>query len=350
MIESDISTESVVDPILETLQARKVHARVLVVDDYVQNVELLEALLTSMGYSVIKAYNGAEALKAVSESFPDLILLDVLMPGMDGYEVCRRLKSQESTRLIPVVMITALNCLEDRVRGIEAGADDFITKPFQRPELVARIKSLVRVRMLLSELENAKNVLFSLAITLDFNDPYTHGHSQRVAEYGRRLAAHIGLPEAEQKNIMFSGILHDIGKIATDKNILHKPTALSGKEYDHIKQHPVVGEKICEPLNFAKPFLNVIRNHHEKYNGTGYPDGLVGEVIPYGSRIIAVTDAFDALITMRPYRRSMSARDAVGIIKEETLRGYWDPEIVRAFCDMLATDGFEVKIRSGAVC
>lgn len=309
--------------------------KILVVDDNIQNVELLDGLLSSRGYYVIKAYNGLEALKRAEEVCPHVILLDVLMPGMDGYEVCRRLKAQESTKLIPVVMITALNCLDDRVRGIEAGADDFLAKPFQKPELLARVKSLVRVKGLLDELENAQNVLFSLAIALDFNDPYTHGHSQRVAERGRELAAYMGLPEEEQRNIKFGGILHDIGKIATDKKVLHKPGSLNGKEYDHIKQHPVVGEKICAPLNFAKPFLHIIRSHHEKFNGKGYPDGLAGAAIPIGSRILGVVDAFDALITLRPYRNSVPLDAAVEIIRSEALRGYWDPKIVKAFCEMI---------------
>lgn len=322
--------------------------KILAVDDNKQNVELLDGLLSSRGYTVIKAYNGIEALRMAEEANPHVILLDVLMPGMDGYEVCRKLKAQEKTRFVPVVMITALNCLEDRVRGIEAGADDFLAKPFQKPELLARVKSLIRVKGLLDELENAQNVLFSLAVALDFNDPYTHGHSQRVAEHGMRLAAYIGLSEEEQKNIRFGGILHDIGKIATDKSILHKPGSLNCKEYDHIKQHPVVGEKICAPLNFAKPFLSIIRSHHEKFNGKGYPDGLCGADIPLGSRIIGVVDAYDALITLRPYRNSLPHDSAIEIIKSESSRGYWDPDLVKAFCEMIKREKFT---RAGqAVC
>lgn len=311
---------------------------VMAVDDNMQNVELLDGILSSRGYTVVKAHTGMEALTRVVEVWPDVILLDVLMPGMDGYEVCRRLKENESTRLIPVIMITALNSLEDKVRGIEAGADDFLAKPIQKPELVARVKSLVRLKGLLDELENAQHMLFSLATVLDCNDPYTCGHSRRVAEYGQKLAHHIGLSEDEQKNINHSGLLHDLGKVAVDKAVLHKHGVLTNEEYDHIKQHPVIGEKICEPLNFAKPFLNIIRNHHEKFNGAGYPDGLAGKEISLGCRIIGVVDAYDALVTLRPYRPGMLPQAALGILKEETAKEYWDREIVHAFCDMIESE------------
>ncbi len=317
--------------------------KILVVDDNIQNVELLDGLLSSRGYAVIKAYNGAEALRKVEETRPHMILLDVLMPGMDGYEVCRRLKAQESTRLVPVVMLTALNSLEDRVRGIEAGADDFIAKPFQNIELLARVKSLIRVRGLLDQLEGAQNVLLSLAIVLDCNDPYTHGHSQRVSETGAMLAAFMGLPEAEQKMLKFSGILHDIGKVATEKNILHKHGALNNQEYEHIKLHPVIGEKMCQPLQFAKPFLPIIRGHHEKFNGKGYPDGLAGEEISLGCKIIGIVDAYDALITVRPYRENLSHETAIEVIKAESLKGYWDPEIVSLFCGMFKSGWMSPK-------
>ncbi len=318
-------------------------AKVLVVDDNVQNVELVEALLVSKGYQVIKAYSGKEALKKVEEVLPDLILLDIIMPQMDGYEVCRRLKEKKETRFIPIVMLTALDGVDDKVRGIEAGADDFITKPFQKPELLARIKSLIKMKMLFDELENAQNVLFSLALALDYNDPYTHGHSQRVSELSARLAQYIGLPPAQQEIIRNAGILHDIGKIATDKNILHKPGALNINEYRHVKEHPVIGERICKPLKFAKPLLPIIRGHHERYNGTGYPDGLEGESIPLGARILAIVDVYDALTSVRPYRGEIPSEVAVEVMKAEALKGYWDKELLKAFASMLKENEEELR-------
>jgi len=309
--------------------------KILAVDDNIQNVELLEALLSSRGYEVIRAYNGREALQKVDEVLPDVILLDVLMPYLDGYEVCRRLKERKETRFIPVVMLTALDSTEDKVKGIEAGADDFITKPFQKPELLARVKSLSRMKFLLDELENAQNVLFSLAIALDYNDPYTHGHSKRVSELSWRLALFVGLGAAVVENIKNAGILHDIGKIATDKGVLHKPGALNGMEYRHVMEHPVVGERICRPLKFAQPLLPVIRSHHERYNGTGYPDGLRGEDIPLEARIMAIVDVYDALTSVRPYRSDIPPEVAVEVMKAEAVKGYWDKELLLAFSDML---------------
>ncbi|MFZ3072428.1 MAG: HD domain-containing phosphohydrolase [Thermodesulfobacteriota bacterium] len=308
---------------------------ILAVDDNMQNLELLEGILTAQGYRVTKAYNGKEALQKVEAEPPDIILLDILMPHMDGYETCKRLKEKPETRFIPVVMLTALDSIDDKVRGIEAGADDFLTKPFQKPELLVRIKSLVRMKGLISELEDARNVLFSLALALDYNDPYTHGHSQRVSELSTRLAAFIGLSAQEQEYIRTAGILHDIGKIATDKGVLHKPGSLNSNEYNHVREHPVVGERICRPLKFAKPLLPIIRGHHEKYNGTGYPDGLSGGDIPLGARILAVIDVFDALTSVRPYRSDIPAEVAVEVMKAEGIKGYWDRELLTAFSDML---------------
>lgn len=305
--------------------------RVLVVDDNIHNIELLDGVLSSRGYEVVRAMNGKEALEKVKEASPHIVILDVLMPVMDGYETCRRLKENEETRFIPVVMLTALNSLEDKVKGIDAGADDFISKPFQTPELLARVKSLVRVRSLIDELEDAHNVLFSFAIALDFNDPYTHGHSRRVAENSQRLAARIGLPREEQEVIRNAGILHDIGKIATDKNVLHKAGPLNGLEHDHVKEHPVVGAKICEPLEFARPMLPIIRGHHEKYNGTGYPDALDKEDIPLGARIMAIVDVYDALTSVRPYRGGIPPEVAMEVMKAETVKGFWDGELLNAF-------------------
>ena len=311
---------------------------VLAVDDNMQNLELLEGLLSAQGYDIIKAYNGKEALQKVETIIPDIVLLDVLMPQMDGYETCKRLKEKKETQFIPVVMLTALDGIDDKVRGIEAGADDFLTKPFQKPELLARVKSLVRMKGLISELENAQNVLFSLALALDYNDPYTHGHSQRVLELSTRLAAYIGLSVQEQECIRTAGILHDIGKIATDKGILHKPGSLNSNEYNHVREHPVVGERICKPLRFAQPLLPIIRGHHEKYNGTGYPDGLSSAGIPVGARILAIVDVFDALTSVRPYRSDIPAEVAVEVMKVEAIKGYWDRDFLLAFSDMLRLD------------
>ena len=310
------------------------HINILVVDDNKANVDLLDALLSSRGYTLFKAYSGEDALRMVEDVSPHVILLDVMMPKMDGYEVCRRLKEKDTTRFIPVIMLTALSDIDDKIKGIEAGADDFISKPFQRPELLARVKSLVRVKNLLEELEDARNVIFSLALTLDFNDPYTHGHSQRVSCLAAKLAGFLGLSYQEVNNIRDAGLLHDIGKVATDKGVLHKAGALNAMEYEHVKQHPVVGEKICSPLKFARPLLPIIRSHHERFNGTGYPDGLAGDNIPLGAKIIGIADLYDALTSVRPYRRGMPQEVALEVMKLEAGKEYWDREVLKAFIEI----------------
>ena len=310
------------------------HINILVVDDNQANVDLLDALLSSRGYNLFKAYSGEDALKMVEDVLPHVILLDVMMPKMDGYEVCRRLKAKDTTRFIPVIMLTALSDIDDKIKGIEAGADDFISKPFQRPELLARVKSLVRVKNLLEELEDARNVIFSLALTLDFNDPYTHGHSRRVSCLAVKLAGLMGFSYQEVNNVRDGGLLHDIGKIATDKGILHKAGTLNTMEYEHVKQHPVVGEKICSPLKFARPLLPIIRSHHERFNGTGYPDGLAGDNIPLGARIIGISDLYDALTSVRPYRRGMPREVALEVMKLEAGKEYWDREVLKAFIEI----------------
>ncbi|MBI5048682.1 MAG: response regulator [Deltaproteobacteria bacterium] len=313
----------------------EVQVNILVVDDNHGNIDLLDALLSSRGYNIFKAYNGEDALNMVEDVNPHVILLDVMMPRMDGYEVCRKLKAKDTTRFVPVIMLTALSDTDDKIKGIEAGADDFISKPFQKPELLARVKSLIRVKSLLEELEDARNVIFSLAIALDFNDPYTHGHSHRVSDMAGKLANFLGLSHHEQNSIRDAGLLHDIGKIATDKAVLHKPGALNGTEYEHVKQHPVVGEKICSPLKFVQPLLPVIRSHHERFNGAGYPDGLVGDRIPMGARIIGIVDSYDALTSARPYRRGMPQDIALEVMNIEAGKGYWDREILMSFGETL---------------
>ncbi len=338
----EISSENVKSPVSGGDSDTSRTPRILIVDDNAQNLELLEGLLCSRGYDTSKAYNGREAIERVAEEPPDLVLLDVLMPIMDGYEACKRLKEDEKTRLIPIVLLTALDSVEDKVKGIEAGADDFITKPFQKPELLARVKSLIRVKQLHAELENAQDVLFSLALAIDFNDPYTHGHSQRVSELSHKLADFLKLSNRDKDNVKNAGILHDIGKIATDKGVLHKPGALNGVEFKHVKEHPVIGEKICEPLNFAKPLLPIIRGHHEKFNGSGYPDGLSGDDIPLGARIMAIVDVYDALTSVRPYRSDIPTEVAVEVMKAEAVKGYWDGELLDAFAAMLK-EGVDLK-------
>ncbi len=312
--------------------------RILIVDDIPQNLILLETHLSNQGYEVIKARSGKEALEKVKEDSIDLVLLDVMMPGMDGYEVCRKIKEDEDTRIIPVVMVTALKDVEDKIKGIEAGADDFISKPYNKLELLTRVRSLLRVKKLNEELEKAQNVLYSLATALEVNDPYTHGHSERVSRLALKIAKLMKLPPKEQELIKRASLLHDIGKIGVNITVIHKPGPLTEEEFEIVKAHPVIGEKICSPLKFAQPMIPIIKYHHERLDGRGYPEGLKGEEIPLGARIVAVADAYDAFTSRRPYRAAVSRKDAISILRTESKEGRWDREVVEVLCRILAED------------
>jgi putative two-component system response regulator len=310
--------------------------KVLVVDDEPLNLKLLEALLLGLEYDVIKAASGEQALQLVDKTDIDLILLDVMMPQMDGFEVCRRLKSTNRTRLIPVIMLTALSGTDAKVKGIEAGADDFITKPPNKMELLARTKSLIRVKTLNDDLTSIETVLYALANAIEARDPYTEGHVQRVAHLALALGERLLLPEREMKALKLGGILHDIGKIKVPDAILNKPGMLTPEERNVMETHANAGYQICLPLTRSLgTALDVIRYHHEKLDGSGYPVGLKGPEIPMTARIMAVVDIFDALVTDRPYRKGMSKEDALRIIRKMVDEGQLDAALVHTFVEML---------------
>ncbi len=311
------------------------HDLILVVDDSEQNVQLLDAYLTSDGYEVISALNGYEALEHVKGGrLPDLIILDIMMPGLNGYEVCRELKSAHDTQRIPVMMLTALQDMEDKVKGFEAGADEFLSKPVEKMELLIRVKALLRTKHLNEDLESARDVIYTLALAIEANDPYTRGHSERVADYAGRLAQRMGLSENEADVIRNAGILHDVGKIGISETILQKPGPLTNEELVSVQDHPVIGEKICKPLRSANTLLKIIRHHQERYDGDGYPDGLKGDEIPMEARVISVADAYDAMTSPRPYRPPMSHRQVIDVLRRESGK-QWDPDVVREFLEMI---------------
>lgn len=313
----------------------KPNAKIMIVDDSRLSADLLRQIIQPMGYNVVIAYDGKSALDMIAKEKPDLILMDIMMPQLDGFELCERLKSDEKTRLIPIIMITALSDLSDKVKGIEVGADDFVTKPFNDTILFARIKSLLKTKYLNEELENAEMVITSLAHSIEAKDPYAEGHCERLGEYSEALARHLGIPDEYVKALKRAAILHDIGKIGIPDAILLKPGPLTAEEWKVMKLHPIIGERICKPLHSLAPALPIIRHHHEKWNGTGYPDGLVGEQIPITARILQVVDVYDALTTNRPYRVAMSKADALKTLLLEADKGWWDKEITEEFVKVI---------------
>lgn len=309
--------------------------KVLIVDDNKVNVELIKAQLKPFNYDLRTAYDGAEALKKVAEDPPDLVLLDLMMPKVSGYDVCKAIKGHEDTQFIPVIVITALQELDDKLKAIELGADDFLVKPFNKIELTTRIKSLLHMKVLHDDLERSENVLFSLAAALDAKDPYTQGHSQRVAKYSCALAAALKLSDRDREFIRRGALVHDIGKIGLPDAVLLKPGKLTPNEMAIIREHPGRSYDICAPLRSLRPSLPCVRSHHERYDGTGYPDGLAGDDIPLFGQIVSIGDSFDALTSDRPYRTGMSFADAATLLEREKQSGQWNPALVEVFIDLL---------------
>jgi len=314
---------------------RRKSARVLVVDDNRENAILTRELLHTDGYEVQIADNAARAEAIIRESPPDLILLDVVMPGKSGTELCRELKNRPETRLIPIVMVTGLTDRDDKIRAIEAGADDFLNKPIFPEELFARVKSLLKLKEFTDELESAEDVLCTLGLSVESRDPYTGGHCERLADYAADLGGFLGLNEEDIVALRRGGYLHDIGKITVPDEVLKKGSNLTSKEWEVMRQHPVTGENICRPLKSLKDVLPIIRHHHEHWDGTGYPDALRGAEIPLLARVLQVVDVYDALRTARPYKPALGHEDAARVMTNEANGGLWDSELVRAFFSRL---------------
>ena len=311
---------------MSILQARRGH--ILIADDNEANRELVGAMLAAEGYNVITATDGQEAQRVIEGGSIDLALLDVVMPRPSGFVLCQTMKSNPETLLIPIILLTSLNSDADRIHGIMCGADDFLNKPVNKHELLARVHSLLRLKQFTDELDNAETVLFSLALSIEAKDPYTEGHCDRLSKYSVALGEKLGLSQELRVALRRGGLVHDIGKLSIPERILLKPGPLTPEERKIMEQHTVIGEKICAPLRSFRNVLPIIRHHHEKWNGSGYPDGLKGEQIPLTARILQVTDIYDALTTDRPYRKALSIDEAFAIMREEVKREWWDGSIV----------------------
>lgn len=312
-------------------------AQILVVDDDPSVSDVLVRFLERDGYTVTVAHNGRAALERVAHHRPDLILLDVMMPEMDGFTVCQRLKDDERTALIPITMLTGQDDYEHRRRGIEAGADDFLAKPFEQSILRARIRSQLRLKRLTDQLEHTERVIFTLARAIEAKDSYTEAHLRRMQTYSEMLARACGLDSREVQLIGYAGILHDIGKIGVSESILCKAGPLTPEERLIMCKHPLISEHIIAEMRFAGQIGPVIRAHHEFWNGSGYPDGLEGENIPLGARILAIVDAYDAMTSDRPYRTALGEKEA--IVRLRAGSGIqFDPDILAVFLKLLDTD------------
>jgi putative two-component system response regulator len=309
----------------------------LIADDDVQAVNILEQILLVQGYDVIKTFDGQQARDLIFDKKPDLVILDNFMPNVTGIQITREMKSNPETRLIPVVMLTGYTETPEKIESLEAGVDDFLHKPFKTLELTTRLKSLLKVKFLNDELDSAEGIIFALARAIEAKDKYTQGHTERVSQFALALGYKMGLSPEEQNALHKGGILHDIGKIAIPDAVLNKPSRLTEQEFNIIRTHPDRGEKICMPLNSIKNALPVIRYHHEKLDGSGYPDHLAKENVPVTARVMAIVDVYDALTSNRSYRLALSREKALTILSEEAERGWWDRDILKEFTRLVTT-------------
>ncbi len=310
---------------------------ILIVDDHTASRMTAVALLSMEGYNVIEADSGITALAWVKQKQLDLILLDVMMPGMDGFEVCQQIKQDEHTRLIPIIFITALNDRRSRIRGIEVGADDFLSKPFDSVELAARVKSLVRQKRLNEDLDHAEKVLFSIARAIESRDPNTGDHCERLVKLGQAFGEYLNLSRYKIRDLMWGGYLHDIGKVGIPDAVLLKQGKLTPEDWEIMKQHVLIGEKICLPLRSMQGVIPIIRHHHERWDGSGYPDGLKGDDIPYLAQVFQILDIYDALTSERPYKKAFTSAEAIDVIQKETDSGWRNPKLVQQFRDFICS-------------
>jgi putative two-component system response regulator len=310
--------------------------RVLCVDDNRMNRELVVATLADANMDLLVAENGREALDVLEREAVDVVLLDLVMPVQDGASTLKTLRADPRWEFLPVIVLTSHRNSAVRQEAIVAGADDFINYPLNRLELLTRIHSLLRIKEFHADLEQTQNVICALALALEAKDRYTRGHSQRVGDLARTFALHLGLPPALAERIRTAGLLHDIGKIAVPEKLLNKQGPLTRDEFMRVIDHPVIGEEMVRPLTTLTSVLQLIRHHHERYDGRGYPDGLRGDAIPHEVRLLSIVDAYDALTSHRSYRPAPLTHDAaISTLRREAAGGKWDPQMVEQFSAML---------------
>jgi putative two-component system response regulator len=308
---------------------------VLIVDDEAPVTDFLRRLLERDGYIVRAAADGDAALADIAAHPPDIVLLDVNLPGLNGFEVCRRLRRDSATRLLPVIMVTGRDATADRVEGLDAGADDFLTKPVETAELMARVRSLARMKAYTDDLESASAIIATLAQMIEARDGYSHGHCYRMANYATGLGRALQVDEADIQTLYRGGFLHDIGMLAISDEVVRRPGPLTAAEFEHVKSHTVVGEQLIANLHSLGAVRPIVRWHHEHLDGSGYPDGLRDTMIPLVAQIVGVVDVYEAVTTERPYQPICSKVEAIAILRDEVARGWRRSDIVETFVGLL---------------
>ena len=326
-----------------TVQDVAGRATILLVDGIDINRQLVRGILKAAAYRIIEARDAGHAMGILARERVDLIIADLIMPeqsSMNGLEFCRALKANRRTRLIPILILTSVRGIENEIAMLDSGADEFLIKPLQPTVMRSRVRSMLRGKRTIDSLEEAETILFALAQAVEYRDKATGNHCQRLASLGVALGAALGLPEDDLIAIYRGGFLHDIGKIAVPDSILFKPGKLDDGEWAVMRLHPAKGEEICRPMRTLMPVLPIIRSHHERWDGGGYPDGLAGESIPLTARILQLVDIYDALTSQRSYKSALSPEASLELIRDEASRGWRDPELVSVFSEMLRQPEF----------
>jgi cyclic di-GMP phosphodiesterase len=310
---------------------------VLVIEDDATQRQLLSRVLEREGYSTVSARDGEEGLRLTIELVPHLVLLDLSLPRLDGYAILRQLRADPLTVTLPVIVVTAHTSVDDMVAALDAGADDFLAKPVQQAELLARIRSAMRLQRAMTNLERATQIVAALANAVEAKDAGLVHHCRWLAHHAARVGVQVGLRGEELEAVAYGALLHDVGKIGVPEHLLRKEGPLNEEEWSVMRRHPEIGERICRPLRSSTSFVPIIRHHHEQFNGSGYPDGLSGEDIPLGARIVAIADAYEAMVHGRPYQPAQAHGRVAAELKR--LRGrQFDPDLVPVFLDELERD------------
>lgn len=307
---------------------------ILIVDHQDINRRLLRAMLKHESYRILEARRADEALKVLLDERVDLIILDLMLPEMSGLDLCRRIKADRRTQLVPVLILTSVQGVENEIASITSGADEFLTKPLHHAVVRTRIRALLRNKAAIDSLEEAETILFALAQAIEQRDSYTSGHCERLAHHAVMLGNALGLSQVELLTLHRGGYLHDIGKVGIPDSILFKRGSLTEEEWVLMRSHATKGEEICRPMKSLALVLPIIRNHHERWDGTGYPDKLRGEEIPLPARILQISDIYDALTTKRSYKPALSSEEALNLLESEVQRGWRDPELVALFREL----------------
>jgi putative two-component system response regulator len=323
------------DPTFTAAPQRR--SSILIVEDEEAPRQFLSRVLEREGYLVNVATEGRAALDAIEQSPPDVVILDVMLPGLDGFEVCRRVRADSRLRLTPIVMVTGYDAEAERIQGLSAGADDFLGKPFVIPELLARVRSLARMKPYTDDLDSASAILTTLAEVIEARYGYSAGHCHRMANYAASVGRALNATDDEMQTLYRGAFLHDIGMLAISDIILQNPGPLSEDEYEAVKSHPTVGDSLCANLRSLQAVRPIIRWHHERLDGSGYPDGLRGNDIPLVAQIVGVVEMYEALTTTRPYQERFKPADALVLLHRHADRGWLSPEVVEALARVVHT-------------